>query len=115
MEPCSPIMRSIIAPKTPLTPSLPVAPAPGNPFVAPAARDPVVGDIDRQIAEITARTGKDPGERYAELTTRFGAPRGPHARAARGPRARPAPLWSAGRPAARPRRGGHSQAPTSAT
>lgn len=37
-------------------PAATVAPAPGNPFVAPAARDPVVGDIDRQIAEITART-----------------------------------------------------------
>jgi len=35
------------------------APAPGNPFVAPAARDPVVGDIDRQIAEITARTAAE--------------------------------------------------------
>jgi phosphoglucomutase len=30
--------------------------------------------MDLLAAEITARTGKDPGEHYRELTTRFGAP-----------------------------------------
>ncbi|MFT4252069.1 MAG: cellulose synthase subunit BcsC-related outer membrane protein, partial [Caulobacter sp.] len=40
-------------------PTSTVAPAPGNPFTAPAARDPVIGDIDRQIAEITARTAAE--------------------------------------------------------
>lgn len=30
--------------------------------------------MDLLAAEITARTGKDPGERYQELTTEFGAP-----------------------------------------
>ncbi len=40
-------------------PTTTVSPSPGNPFVAPAARDPVVGDIDRQIAEITARTAAE--------------------------------------------------------
>lgn len=40
-------------------PTSAVSPAPGNPFVAPAARDPVIGDIDRQIAEITARTAAE--------------------------------------------------------
>ncbi|HEV3338835.1 MAG TPA: phosphoglucomutase (alpha-D-glucose-1,6-bisphosphate-dependent) [Pirellulales bacterium] len=31
--------------------------------------------LDLLAAEITARTGKDPGEHYAELAARFGAPR----------------------------------------
>jgi phosphoglucomutase len=31
--------------------------------------------MDLLAAEITARTGKDPGEHYAELTREFGAPR----------------------------------------
>ena len=30
--------------------------------------------MDLLAAEITARTGKDPGEHYRELTTKFGAP-----------------------------------------
>ncbi|PLR25102.1 hypothetical protein SGCZBJ_12770 [Caulobacter zeae] len=52
-------------------PTTSVAPAPGNPFVAPAARDPVVGDIDRQIAEITARTAAQVSG-SAQIRTRSG-------------------------------------------
>lgn len=52
-------------------PTTTVAPAPGNPFVAPAVRDPVVGDIDRQIAEITARTAAQVSG-SAQIRTRSG-------------------------------------------
>jgi tetratricopeptide (TPR) repeat protein len=48
-----------------------VAPVAGNPFVAPAARDPMVGDIDRQIAELTSRTAAEVSG-SAQIRTRSG-------------------------------------------
>lgn len=52
-------------------PTASLAPSPGNPFVAPGRGDPVIGDIDRQIAELTARTAAEISG-SAQVRTRSG-------------------------------------------